>query len=137
MPEVSRITSVSQEAPSQQEITLSNAETKKEDPHPISLHEGITGRPYLVDHLKIADIADALGLTKKAKDISDYVTAEIKKRGWTDTEDSFSMALGEIIPLDPNLKPDVKIDKLYTMVKILIRQNELEEKKKWLLGKTQ
>lgn len=100
---------------------------------PIDMYEAKWGRPFL------ADLYDMSGLGDFAKDelseVDTYILSEIRDRGLTPTKQSYQALLAEVeskVGLNPNLKFDIKLQKLRSYVEIIQRQKNLDLRRKLL-----
>lgn len=99
----------------------------------IDKYEAKWGRPFL------ADLYDMSGLGDFAKDelsaVDTYILSEIRDRELKPSKDTYKAILAEIeakISLDPNLKYDVKLQKLRSYTEIIQRQKNLDLRRKLL-----
>jgi len=99
----------------------------------ITLYEAKWGRTFL------SDLYDASGLGDFAKqelaEVDSYILSEIKDRDLTHTKESYKSILAELegkLDLNPNLKFDVKLQKLRSYVEIIQRQKNLDLRRKLL-----
>lgn len=100
---------------------------------PIDMFEAKWGRTFL------ADLYDMSGLGDFAKEelsqVDTFILSEIKDRGLNPTKQSYQALLAELeskLDLNPNLKYDVKLQKLRSYVEIIQRQKSLDLRRKIL-----
>lgn len=115
-------------------------EIKKIDSHifetpetPIDIYEGTKGRPYLADLLDIGDLYGKTELEKQIKNIDEYVLSEIDNRKFTKNKESYQSIVRELqskLKIDPNLTWEEKIKKLNVYVDVLLREKELQQRKR-------
>lgn len=99
----------------------------------IAMFESKWGRTYL------ADLYDASGLGDFAREelsqVNEYILSEVRDRQLNPTKESYKGILAELegkLDLNPNLKFEVKLQKLRSYVEIIKRQKNLDLRRKLL-----
>jgi len=100
---------------------------------PIDMFEAKWGRTFL------ADLYDMSGLGDFAKEelsqVNTFILSEIRDRELSPTKQSYQALLAELegkLDLNPNLKYDVKLQKIRSYVEIIQRQKNLDLRRKIL-----
>ena len=126
------------DAPADNKQIDSTITTDKSDiAPPFSAHTEVKGTPYTVQYLGIPDYLetagqlDVDGLHSKVADLESRILSRIQTNGMDDTVESYNEiveGISKYLNISKNELPEVKLDKLYTYMKLSDKQNSLQSK---------
>lgn len=113
---------------------------------PFSAYEKLQGKPYSVDYFKVDNWEALVGefdidkTRDKVKFIEDYISNKIKDLKLEDSVASFKDLMErykEELNIGKTEKNTSKLDRIYSYLKLMKKQNELDKRRRELIGNIQ
>lgn len=104
---------------------------------PVEMYEEKYGHPLLVDVLDLKSVFGKSGFEPQIADINRYILSEITSQGLESNRSSYESVLRKLesqLEIDPNLRYDLRLEKLGVMARVFNQERMFKQLKESLRG---